>query len=154
MTSEMVLGVPSATVKVELIEEKRKVGRPATRLIGWMFAVAILALWVASAVADPVTLRMVAAAPGYTVEGRPSITITLDDDGLQTLSQFTYEHLGEDIEWRSEGRLLMKARLRTTITGGKIQVVGDFVSDETGSLASRLAIDGKIEVNALGRRRR
>jgi len=125
-------------------------------LIGWMFALAILVLWIASAVADPITLRVVAASPVYTAEGRPSFFIKVDDDGRRTLGQFTTEHVGEDIEFRSEGRLLMKTRLRTPISGSQIQIVivGDFGSDEVVSLASRLAMDGKIEIDALGRPQR
>jgi hypothetical protein len=50
----------------------------------------------------------------------------------------------------------MKTRLRTPISGSQIQIVivGDFGSDEVVSLASRLAIDGKIEIDALGRPQR
>jgi len=63
---------------------------------------------------------------------------------------------GEDIEVRGEGKLLMKAGLRTPILGGRIQIVivGDFGADEVVSLASRLAMDGKIEIDALGRPQR
>ena len=114
--------------------------------VGWILALAILVLWISSAVADPLTLRVVAASPGYTVEGRPSITVTLDDDGRQSLSQFTYKNVGKDIEVHGEGRLLMKARLRTALTGGQMQIVGTFGSDETANLADRLAIGGEIEV--------
>ena len=119
-----------------------------------MFALAVLVLWVAAALADPLTLRVVEASPGYTTERRPSITIRLDDEGRHTLAQFTIEHVGEDIEFLSEGRVLMKARLRTPITGGLFIIVGIFSYDEIVHLASRLAIDGKIEVNALGRPQR
>jgi hypothetical protein len=135
---------------------RRQAGVPIAffrQLVGWMFAFAILVLWIPSAGAESITLRVVAATPLFTAEGRPSFYIELDDDAKRTLGQFTIEHVGEDIEVRSEGRLLMKARLLEPILGGVMQIgiFGDFNPDEVASLPSRLATDGKIEINALGR---
>jgi preprotein translocase subunit SecD len=113
-----------------------------------MLAVAVLLLCIATTAADPITLNVVEASPRGANNGPPSIFITVDNDGRRTLAQFTNEHVGEVIEVRGEGRLLMKARLRTAILGGQIEIGGSFGSDEVLSLASRLAISGKIEVNA------
>ena len=117
-------------------------------LIGRMLAVAVLLLCIATAAADPITLNVVEASPRGTNNGPPSIFITVDNDGARTLAQFTSKHVGEVIEVRSEGRLLEKARLRTPILGGQIEIGGSFGSDEVLSLASRLAMGGKIEVTA------
>jgi hypothetical protein len=141
-------------MKIWVMCQARAPGHFLSSSYRMMFALAVLVLWVAAALADPLTLRVVEASPGYTTERRPSITIRLDDEGRHTLAQFTIEHVGEDIEFLSEGRVLMKARLRTPITGGLFIIVGIFSYDEIVHLASRLAIDGKIEVNALGRPQR
>jgi preprotein translocase subunit SecD len=91
---------------------------------------------------------VIAAVPGYNPEGRPSINVTVDDDGGRNLAQFTTAHVGEDIEVRSEGRLLMKARLSTALLGGNIVIISGVGPDENSSLARRLQRDGKIEVEA------
>jgi hypothetical protein len=87
-------------------------------VVGWIFALAISVLWISSALADPITLRVIATVQGYNPDGRPSINVTVVDDGGRNLAQFTTAHVGEDIEVRSEGRLLMKARLSTALLGG------------------------------------
>jgi hypothetical protein len=139
--------VPLASRPCELQPHSRSYSGDQNPFVGWIFALAILFLWISSALADPLTLRVVAASPGYSIEGRPSITVTLDDDGRQSLSQFTYKNVGKDVEIHGDGRLLMKARLRTPLTGGQVQIVGGLSADEAANLANRLAIAGKIEVN-------
>jgi hypothetical protein len=52
--------------------------------VAWTFALAILVLWVASALAASITLRVVPASPGYTPEGRPSNTVKINDEGRST----------------------------------------------------------------------
>jgi preprotein translocase subunit SecD len=76
----------------------------------------------------------------------------LDDDGRKAWAQFTTEHVGEDIEVLAAGKVLMKAQLQTPILGGIIAIV---LSDpgEIVEVANRLATDGRIEVNAIGRPR-
>ncbi len=47
-------------------------------LVAWTFAIAILILWIASAVAAPITLRVVEISPVYAAEGRPSFFVKVD----------------------------------------------------------------------------
>jgi hypothetical protein len=57
--------------------------------------------------------------------------------------------VGQDIEVRSEGKLLMKARLQTPMYV-IMQIVDYFGSDDVASLARRVVLDGKLEISALG----
>jgi len=119
--------------------------------MGWMFATAILVLCVTSALADPLTLRVVEASPAHTP--RPSIFVRFDDEGRKALARFTTEHVGEDIEFLVAGKVLMKSRLQTPILGGAFNIIGIFGANEIADVANRLATEGRIEVNALGRPR-
>ena len=116
---------------------------------GPMFATAILVLWVTSALADPLTLRVVEASPAHTLH--PSIFVRFDDEGRKAFAQFTTEHVGEDIEFLVAGKVLMKSRLQTPILGGALNIIGIFGANEIVDVANRLATEGRIEVNALGR---
>jgi len=116
---------------------------------GQIFALAILVLWVTSALADPLTLRVVEARPAHTPG--PSIIVRFDDDGRKALAQFTTEHVGEDIEFLVAGRLLTRVRLKTPILGGVLTIIGVFGANEIVDVANRLATDGRIEANAMGR---
>ena len=118
-------------------------------LTGWMLAFAILVLWIASAVAESITVRVVSASPAKPVDGHSSIYVEVDHDSQRALAQFTTAHVGQDIEVRSEGKLLMKARLRTPLIAG-MQVVDYFGSDEAKVLASRVVLDGRLQISALG----
>ena len=91
-------------------------------VVGQMFALAILALWGTSALADPLTLRVVEASPGFAPD--PSIVIRFDDDGRKALAQFTTEHVGEDIEIRIAGRVFPKVRVTTPISAGVLTIIG------------------------------
>ena len=119
--------------------------------MGWMFATAILVLCVTSALADPLTLRVVEASPAHTP--RPSIFVRFDDEGRKALARFTTEHVGEDIEFLVAGKVLMKSRLQTPIFSGALNIIGIFGANEIVDVANRLATEGRIEVNALGRSR-
>jgi preprotein translocase subunit SecD len=114
-----------------------------------MFALTILVLWIESAVAESITVRVVSASPAKPVGGHSSIYVTLDSDSQRDLARLTTAHVGQDIEVRSEGKLLMKARLRTPLCS-IMQIVDYFGSDDAESLASRIVLDGKLEISALG----
>ena len=124
-------------------------------LVAWTSALAIIVLWIAASAAEPITLRVAATSVGKPVDGHPTIYIELERDSQRVLGQFTTVHVGQVIEVRSEGRLLAKAQLRTPLFG-PIQVGGggDFGFDEVVSLASRIAMDGKIEIDASGQPQR
>jgi hypothetical protein len=118
---------------------------------GQIFALAILVLWVTSALADPLILRVVEASPGRAPD--PAVIVRLDDDGRKALAQFTTEHVGENIEFLASGKVLDKVRLQTPIFGGIIIIGAGFDPGEIVEVANRLATDGRIEVNAIGRPR-
>jgi hypothetical protein len=121
-----------------------------SHVTGQIFALAILVLWVTSALADPLTLRVVEASPGHAPG--PAVIVRLDDDGWKAFAQFTTEHVGEVVEVLLAGRVLMASRVDTPMFGGIIPIlVGD---DEIVEVANRLATEGRIEVNAIGRPRR
>ena len=132
-----------------MIENAAVTARGPKPLMGWMFATAILVLWVTSALADPLTLRVVEASPAHTLH--PSIFVRFDDEGRKALARFTTEHVGEDIEFLVAGKVLMKSRLQTPILGGALNIIGIFGANEIVDVANRLATEGRIEVNALGR---
>jgi SecDF, P1 head subdomain len=117
---------------------------------GQIFALAILVLWVTSALADPLTLRVVEASPGHAPG--PAIIVRLDDDGRKAFAQFTTEHVGEVVEVLLAGRVLMAARLNEPMIGGIIAIV--VRADDIVEVANRIATEGRIEVNAIGWPRR
>ena len=118
-------------------------------VVGPIFALALLALWVTSALADPLTLRVVEALPRFKPE--PFIIVRFDDDGRKALAKFTTEHVGEDIEILMAGSVLTKVRLRTPISAGALTIIGLSGAGEIADVANRLATDGRIELNAMGR---
>jgi hypothetical protein len=150
-------GVYSSGLSIELMSKMRGWATRRAKVplssrvfycfVGQLFALAIV-LWIMSALADPLTLRVAEASPGYTPG--PSIIIRLDNDGRQAFAQFTTQHVGENIEFLKGGRVLMRARLRTPVLNGIITFMGVFGADEITDVANRLATDGRIEVNALG----
>jgi hypothetical protein len=77
-------------------------------LTGWMLAFAILVFSIESAVAESITVRVVSTSPAKPVDGHSKINVTLDYDSAIDLARFTSAHVGQDIEVRSEGKLLMK----------------------------------------------
>jgi hypothetical protein len=115
-------------------------------ITGWMFAFTILVLWIESAVAESITVRVVSASPAKPVDGHSSIYVTLDSDSQRDLARFTTAHVSQDIEVRSGGKLLMKVRLRTPLLAS-MQIVNFFGSEDVESLASRVRLDGKLEIS-------
>ena len=82
-----------------------------------------------------------------------SIIVRSDDDGRKALAQFTTEHMGEDIEFMVAGRVLQKARVTSPRLGGVMTFIHIFGAGEIVEVASRIAADGRIEVNAIRRPR-
>jgi hypothetical protein len=122
-------------------------------VIGQVFAFAILALWVTSTLAEPLTLRVVEATPRLN-KPTPFIIVRFDDDGRKAFAQFTTEHVGEDIEWLVAGRR-ERVRVRDPIYGGVLNMfLKELGDDEIVEIANRIATEGRIEVNAIGSPRR
>jgi preprotein translocase subunit SecD len=125
------------------------------RAVSALMSPAVLALiiFVLSATtvsAEPLELKVVEAVPGVNYDGRPLITITLSKESQLSLAKFTAEHVDRWIEVRLQGRVLMKARLRTSIEGGRKQIGDSFSSDEAKSLAVRLSSgDGRLEIEVV-----
>jgi hypothetical protein len=117
-------------------------------VIGQIFALAILALWVTCTLAEPLTLRVVEATPRLN-KPNPFIIVRFDDDGRKAFAQFTTEHVGEDIEWLVAGRR-ERVRVHDPIYGGVLSMfLGQLGDDEIVEIANRLATEGRIEVNAV-----
>ena len=119
-------------------------------LTEWMFASTFLALWIEFAAAESITVRVVSASPAKPVDGHSSIYVTLDSDSRRDLARFTTAHVGQDVEVRCEGKLLMKPRLRTPLTGGSMQIVDDFGSDDVESLARGVVLHRELAISAAG----
>jgi preprotein translocase subunit SecD len=116
----------------------------------WMFAFTFLVLSIESAVAESITVRVVSASPAQAVDGHSSIYVTLDADSARDLARFTTAHVGQAVEVRCEGKLLMKPRLRTALTGGSMQIVDYFGSDDVESLASDVVSHRQLAISASG----
>jgi preprotein translocase subunit SecD len=121
-------------------------------VVGQIIALAILALWVTSALADSVTLRVVEASPRF--KTMPLIVVRFDDDGRKALAKFTTEHVGEDVEFLAAGRVLLKTTVHEPLSTDVISIVGVFGADEIAEIANRIAAEGRVELNAVGRPRR
>jgi hypothetical protein len=119
-------------------------------VVGQIFVLAILAFTVTSTLADPLTLCVVEATPGFAPS--PSIVVRLDDEGRKAFAQFTTEHVGEVVEFLLAGRVLTAPRVVEPIRNGIFPIpVG---AEEIVEVANRLTTEGRIEVNAIGPPRR
>ena len=66
------------------------------------------------------------------------------------LGSVTLEHIGRLIEVRAFGKVLMRARLRTSIEGGTLQIANSISDEEMKELASRLPSGAfKIDVEVM-----
>ena len=139
-------------IMIAIPGEKNEVrsSRVFCHLTEWVFAFTFLVPWIESAAAESITVRVVSASPAKPVDGHSSIYVTLDSDSQRDLARFTAAHVGQDVEVRCEGKLLMKPRLRTALTGGSMQIVDDFGSDDVESLASGVVSHHELAISASG----
>lgn len=70
--------------------------------------------------------------------GRPALSIRLDEAGAEELAGLTRENIGQTLPLRVDDEVLMSPIVTEAISGGMLQVAGDFDRDELESLARRL----------------
>lgn len=73
------------------------------------------------------------------ITGLPELEVELADDDVQRLAKFTTRHVGERVEMRIDGALVMKPMIQTPILGGTIIITGQYSSSEWSGMADRLA---------------
>jgi preprotein translocase subunit SecD len=109
-----------------------------------------LSLSATTAAGDPFVLNVIAASSGTGYDGRPLVNVVLSDKARQLFGEFTKKNVGRTIETRFEGKVLMRAVLRTSIEGGQLQIGASFSEEDAKSLATRLSSGSStIEVEAV-----
>jgi len=81
------------------------------------------------------------AVPDRTPDGKPCIGVWLTEDGALKLARLTRSHVGEVLAMMLDGRVTAAPVIREEITGGRVQIHGDFTEGTVRSLAKKLSGD-------------
>jgi preprotein translocase subunit SecD len=107
----------------------------------------LLSSSIAAAQSPRIILDVADAAVSRGIDERTGVTVTLTAESRSSFADFTAKYIGRFIEVRFLGQVIMKARLVTEITGGKLQIVPEANSAAPTELAHKLSAPGtKIEV--------
>ncbi|MCW5556399.1 MAG: sigma-70 family RNA polymerase sigma factor [Verrucomicrobiae bacterium] len=72
------------------------------------------------------------------VSGRPKIEIEFSDVGRELLAAITRENLNKRLAVVLDGRLYSAPVIQSEISGGKVQIIGDFTEEEAQTLAAKI----------------
>jgi preprotein translocase subunit SecD len=115
-----------------------------------LIALAFLLLSVATAVSQALIFDVVSTRTMITIDGHPAVSINLSQDSKSKFAKLTADYTGRIFEFRTPEKVLMKARIVTSMLSGELQIVGAFNEDEAVGLARRIALgELKIEVIVL-----
>ena len=132
----------------------RPVADRALRLIrGFRIPLAAVLVGLApvSALAAPLSLAVeTAEAVRHPSIDATVLDIKLTPDGATTFADFTAAHVGEAIELRIDGAVVLTATLREAITSGTIEISGEQTADELRAIAKRIAAGARVEVDLAG----
>jgi preprotein translocase subunit SecD len=112
-------------------------------------AVLLAAPYVAAS--EPLAIGLVRASSGFdqrTLE--PIVNIVMTDASKRAFADLTAKSIGKPMEFRVDGRVVMKPVIREPILGGSGQISGSFNVDQAKALAERLSSGaGKLEVEVV-----
>jgi preprotein translocase subunit SecD len=126
-------------------------GAEAGKALPWC-ALAIAAFFqIATAAAETIPLRIAKATPGFDERTtQPIITLELTASSRRTFGELTSQNIGRVMEIRVDGKTLMSPVIREAITGGQVQVSGQFTVQEVSDIAGRLnAGTAKVEMEVM-----
>ena len=115
-----------------------------------VLAAALLAS-AAVAVAEPLTLNVLNATVTDVFVGAPGepagLSITLSPESTAAFAAFTAANIGKTVELRLDGKPVLAAVVRETITNGRVRVSGMFTRQELKDIANRVP-DGGVVMQA------
>ncbi len=128
----------------------KRVPGAALRFAAALLAIPSLVFMVAAAAAEPLMLEVASAKSTYSRElGAAVLTITFSENSKQAFATFTAAHIGERVELRAGGKVLLSAIVREAIVGGVVQVSGQTIGSGAAGTAKLLSAPGaRIEVEA------
>jgi preprotein translocase subunit SecD len=117
------------------------------RYIRGMVAAAVLALAPAVAWAgESIVLHVQHASVVKDSADQPSLQLELTKASKDEFGAFTGRHVGEVVDFKVDGEVVMSPVVREPITGGLIMVSGQVGKRELASIAKRIeAAEAKVE---------
>lgn len=99
-------------------------------------------LWTTAAFAQPATLEITHAEVAYDQRtSRPLVVVTFTEAAGETFARFTAQNVGKLVEFRVDGRSVLKTYIREPIMGRRGQITAD--SEENARhMAERLSRAG------------
>ena len=100
-----------------------------------------------SAEARKLVVSRAELVPG--IGGKPELHIILSDASRETLAEFSRAHIGKTIMVRSNDRVLLQARLMSSLEGGQLRIANSQDMGEMQALVRALnSGDQKLEIEA------
>ena len=90
---------------------------------------------------------IVSANDDYDVNGRPSVSMTMNTEGARRWAQLTKQNVGKPIAIALDGYIYSAPNVQNEITGGQSQITGQFSQEDTKDLANVLK-SGKMPAPA------
>jgi preprotein translocase subunit SecD len=107
----------------------------------------LLAASVAVARAQQITLGIEKAEATRSRDGSAAIIMYLSTDSRRAFADFTSAYVGRFMEILFSNEVLTRARLLSSIDGGKLQIGGKFNDSGAADLARKLSVPGsKVDV--------
>jgi preprotein translocase subunit SecD len=92
------------------------------------------------AASEPLKVELVSAVAGFDQRTRePIVSFKMNAASARAFAELTQRSVGKPMEFRVDGRVVMKPVIREPILGGGGQISGAFSVDEAKALAERLA---------------
>jgi preprotein translocase subunit SecD len=108
----------------------------------------LLTAWTTGCEAAPLSLEVASAAPAFDQRtGETIITIVFTPPSARGFAEFTTQNVGKTVEFRIDGRAVMKPVIREPILGGRCQISGSFTTEQAADIARRLSAGtAKLEI--------
>ena len=80
------------------------------------------------------------------VTGQLALRMELTTESKEAFGAFTTRHIGEQVDLKVDGEVLLSPVMREPITGGELMISGQFGKSELVAIAKRVeAADAKVE---------
>jgi preprotein translocase subunit SecD len=114
--------------------------------LAWISALLLLT---GAALAAPLELGVAKVSVVADSADQKALSLELTPQSREAFGAFTAEHVGQTIDLRVDGEVVMSPRLMEPITGGRIMVSGTFEPGKLVEIGKRIIPGGaKVEVEA------
>ena len=96
--------------------------------------------------ADSLALDIAKASIAYGFPDKTTLDIQLTETGASDFAAFTQKHVGELVDLKVDGKVVMSPKLVEPITAGRITVSGQFAPGKLEAIARKIAA-GAAAVN-------